>query len=79
VKLDKMVRQVKKHHEDSQFLLQTFNQTQPSEPIAVLMFACNRPSVKLSLDSLLKAGYDGKKFPIYVSLVSLVLQFSTIV
>lgn len=65
-----MVRQVKKQHEDSQFLLKSFNETEPVERIAVLMFACNRPSVKVSLDSLLKARYDEKKFPVFVSLVS---------
>jgi hypothetical protein len=40
-----------------------------SEVIPVLMFACNRVTVNLALDSLLKARKDPNKFPIIVSQV----------
>jgi hypothetical protein len=46
----------------------------PSDVIPVLMFACNRVTVNLALDSLLKARKDPKKFPIIVSQVTYVLK-----
>ena len=42
-----------------------------NEVIPVVMFACNRVTVNLALDSLLKARKDPKKFPIIVSQVIL--------
>ena len=42
---------------------------EPDVVIPVLMFACNRVTVNLALDSLLNARKDSKKFPIIVSQV----------
>ena len=41
-----------------------------SEVIPVLMFACNRVTVNIALESLLKARKDPEKFPIIVSQVT---------
>lgn len=35
--------------------------------LPILVFSCNRPDVRRSLDSLLKYRPDAKKFPIIVS------------
>lgn len=45
--------------------------------IAVLMFACNRPTVSKALDSLLKHRPDERRFPIIVSQVRLKLLINT--
>ncbi len=46
----------------------------PEDKIAVLMFACNRPTVSKALDSLLAVRSDPERFPIIVSQVHISLN-----